>query len=101
MFSVDEATASAIQQVFEQSGELSAVVELRRHPAHKGNMGDWARIGFLSTDIGLVALRSALRPVWPFSQCGSILRSRHERRNILPAELGEEADIRDRSRKAS
>jgi hypothetical protein len=31
MFSVDEATAAAIRQVFEDSGELSAVVELRRH----------------------------------------------------------------------
>jgi hypothetical protein len=31
MFSVDEATAAAIRQVFEESGELSAVVELRRH----------------------------------------------------------------------
>ena len=30
MFSVDEATAAAIRQVFENSGELSAVVELRR-----------------------------------------------------------------------
>jgi hypothetical protein len=30
MFSVDEATAAAIGQVFEESGELSAVVELRR-----------------------------------------------------------------------
>jgi hypothetical protein len=31
MFSVDEATAAAIRQAFEESGELSAVVELRRH----------------------------------------------------------------------
>ena len=31
MFSVDEATAEAIRQVYEASGELSAVVELRRH----------------------------------------------------------------------
>jgi hypothetical protein len=31
MFCVDEATAAAIRQVFEDSGELSAVVELRRH----------------------------------------------------------------------
>jgi hypothetical protein len=31
MFSVDETTAEAIRQVFEESGELSAVVELRRH----------------------------------------------------------------------
>jgi hypothetical protein len=31
MFSVDEATAAAIRQAFENSGELSAVVELRRH----------------------------------------------------------------------
>jgi hypothetical protein len=31
MFSVDEATAAAIRQVFEESGELSAVAELRRH----------------------------------------------------------------------
>jgi hypothetical protein len=31
MFSVDETTAEAIRQVFEKSGELSAVVELRRH----------------------------------------------------------------------
>jgi hypothetical protein len=31
MFSVDEATAAAIRQVFEESGELSAVVELWRH----------------------------------------------------------------------
>ena len=31
MFSVDEATAQAIRQAFEESGELSAVVELRRH----------------------------------------------------------------------
>jgi hypothetical protein len=30
MFSVDEATAAAIRQVFEESGELSAAVELRR-----------------------------------------------------------------------
>jgi hypothetical protein len=31
MFSVNEATAAAIRQLFEKSGELSAVVELRRH----------------------------------------------------------------------
>jgi hypothetical protein len=31
MFCVDEATAEAIRQVFEESGELSATVELRRH----------------------------------------------------------------------
>lgn len=38
MFSVDEATAAAIRQVFEDSGELSAVIELRRHfPALKDN----------------------------------------------------------------
>jgi hypothetical protein len=30
MFSVDEAAAAAIRQAFEESGELSAVVELRR-----------------------------------------------------------------------
>jgi hypothetical protein len=38
MFSVDEATAEAIRQVFEESGELSAVAELRRHfPGIKDN----------------------------------------------------------------
>jgi hypothetical protein len=38
MFSVDEATAEAIRQMFEESGELSAVVELRRHfPGIKDN----------------------------------------------------------------
>jgi hypothetical protein len=38
MFSVDEATAAAIQKVFEESGELSAVIELRRHfPVLKDN----------------------------------------------------------------
>jgi hypothetical protein len=31
MFSVDETTAEAIRRVFEESGELAAVVELRRH----------------------------------------------------------------------
>jgi hypothetical protein len=31
MFSVDEATAAAIRQVFEESGEFAAAVELRRH----------------------------------------------------------------------
>jgi hypothetical protein len=31
MFSVDEATAAAIRQVFEDSGELAAAIELRRH----------------------------------------------------------------------
>jgi hypothetical protein len=31
MFSVDEATAAAIRQALEKSGELSAMVELRRH----------------------------------------------------------------------
>jgi hypothetical protein len=31
MFSVDEPTAAAIRKAFEESGELSAVVELRRH----------------------------------------------------------------------
>jgi hypothetical protein len=31
MFSVDEMTAEAIRQVFEDSRELSAVVELRQH----------------------------------------------------------------------
>lgn len=30
MFSVDEATASAIRRVFHEEGELSAVIELRR-----------------------------------------------------------------------
>jgi hypothetical protein len=40
MFSVDEATAAAIRQVFEESGELSAVVEFRRHfPGIKDNEG--------------------------------------------------------------
>jgi hypothetical protein len=31
MFSVDETTAATIRQAYEASGELSAVVELRRH----------------------------------------------------------------------
>jgi hypothetical protein len=31
MFSVDEPTAAAIRKAFEENGELSAVVELRRH----------------------------------------------------------------------
>lgn len=31
MFSVDDATAEAIRQVFEKSGELSAAIELRRY----------------------------------------------------------------------
>jgi hypothetical protein len=31
MVSVDEMTVEAIRQVFEESGELSAAVELRRH----------------------------------------------------------------------
>jgi hypothetical protein len=31
MFSVDEATAEAIRRVFNESGELSAAIELRRH----------------------------------------------------------------------
>ncbi len=31
MFSVDEATAAAIRQAYEESGELAAVAELRRH----------------------------------------------------------------------
>jgi hypothetical protein len=31
MFIVDEATAAAIRRAYEESGELSAVVELRRH----------------------------------------------------------------------
>jgi hypothetical protein len=31
MFAVDEATAEAIRIAFERGGELSAVVELRRH----------------------------------------------------------------------
>jgi len=31
MFCVDEATAEAIRRVFDEEGELSAVVELRRH----------------------------------------------------------------------
>lgn len=30
MFSVDEATASAIRRVFHEEGELSAMIELRR-----------------------------------------------------------------------
>jgi hypothetical protein len=38
MFSVDETTAAAIRKAFEESGELSAVVELRRHfPGLKDN----------------------------------------------------------------
>jgi hypothetical protein len=38
MFSVDGATAETIRQVFEKTGELSAVVELRRHlPGIKDN----------------------------------------------------------------
>jgi hypothetical protein len=31
MFTVDEATAAAIRVAFDRGGELSAVVELRRH----------------------------------------------------------------------
>jgi len=31
MFAVDDATADAIRRVYEESGELAAVVELRRH----------------------------------------------------------------------
>jgi hypothetical protein len=31
MFIVDEPTAAAIRKTYEESGELSAVVELRRH----------------------------------------------------------------------
>jgi hypothetical protein len=31
MFAVDEATAEAIRVAFDRGGELSAVVELRRH----------------------------------------------------------------------
>jgi len=31
MFCVDEATAKSIRRVFNKEGELSAVIELRRH----------------------------------------------------------------------
>jgi hypothetical protein len=31
MFAVDDDTAGAIRRVYEESGELAAVVELRRH----------------------------------------------------------------------
>jgi len=31
MFAVDDATAGAIRRVYEDSGELAAIVELRRH----------------------------------------------------------------------
>jgi len=31
MFTVDEATAAAIRKAYDEGGELSAVVELRRH----------------------------------------------------------------------
>jgi len=31
MFCIDEATAAAIRRVFDEEGELSAVLELRRH----------------------------------------------------------------------
>ena len=31
MFCVDEATAEAVRRAFDEGGELSAVVELRRH----------------------------------------------------------------------
>lgn len=31
MFTVDEATAAAIRRAYEEGGELSAIVELRRH----------------------------------------------------------------------
>jgi hypothetical protein len=31
MFTVDEATAAAIRAAFDKSGELAAVIELRRH----------------------------------------------------------------------
>ena len=31
MFAVDEATAEAIRRAFNEDGELSAIVELRRH----------------------------------------------------------------------
>ena len=31
MFCVDEETAAAIRRVFDEEGELSAVIELRRH----------------------------------------------------------------------
>ncbi len=31
MFCVDEATAESIRRVFDQEGELSAIIELRRH----------------------------------------------------------------------
>jgi hypothetical protein len=31
MFTVDEATASAIRQAYEEGGELAGAVELRRH----------------------------------------------------------------------
>lgn len=31
MFCVDEATAESIRRVFDEEGELSAVIELRRH----------------------------------------------------------------------
>ena len=31
MFAVDEATATAIRDVFNEHGELSAIVEFRRH----------------------------------------------------------------------
>jgi hypothetical protein len=38
MFSVDEATTATIRLVFEESGELSAAIELRRHfPEIKDN----------------------------------------------------------------
>jgi hypothetical protein len=83
MFSVDEATAAAIRQVFEESGELSAVVELRRHfpgikdnaaarlcvraPAPEANPDmpyqiiDAVMAWAITAD---VALRGAFRPPW-------------------------------------
>jgi hypothetical protein len=46
MFLVTEADASAIRDVFEQAGELSAAVELRRRfplLANNANALEWAR----------------------------------------------------------
>lgn len=31
MFSIDELTAAAVRRIYEERGELSAVIELRRH----------------------------------------------------------------------
>ncbi len=87
MFAVDEPAAEAIRRAFDESGELAAIVELRRHlPLVSDNVGDeQLALGYVNRELLSPQTGHSSSPLW--LACADLLHGRGNPFNVIgPAE---------------